>query len=70
MYRQSVESSNLAEVGYDQDTQKLQVMFKNGGLYEYDRVPFNVYQELLDSPSVGSYFHYNIKDRYETVKLA
>ena len=70
MERHSVESSNLSEVGYDEQTQVLEVMFKNGGIYQYETVSMETYQNLLDAPSVGSFFHYNVKDQYPTNKIA
>ena len=38
MKRQSVESSNLASVGYDEEKQILEVQFKHGGVYQYFEV--------------------------------
>jgi len=35
MEYKKVESSNIAEVGYDPATQTLEVIFKNGRIYEY-----------------------------------
>lgn len=70
MDRYPVESSNIAEVGYDEHTNVLEVMFKNGGVYQYEDVPMSVFQNLCDSPSLGSFFHYNIKDYYPTNKVA
>ncbi len=69
MYRQSVESSNIKSIGYDPALRTLQIEFKNGGIYEYAEVMPNEYDNLMDAASIGSFFHYNIKDRYETTKL-
>lgn len=43
MKRQSVESSNLASIGYDAENEILEVEFKHGGVYQYFDVPENVY---------------------------
>jgi len=61
MNRQSVESSNLASIGYDAKNEILEVEFKHGGVYQYFDVPENVYQELMDASSHGQYFDRNIK---------
>ena len=57
----SVESSNLSAVGYDPDTQELQVQFKNGGIYSYEGVPHQTHADLVSAESIGSAFHKLIK---------
>lgn len=70
MQRQSVTSSSLRSVGYDAATETLEVEFTGGGVYEYRSVPEAVYQALLSAPSLGTYFHENIRDRYPYNKLS
>lgn len=69
MKRQSVESSNLASVGYDAENEILEVEFKHGGVYQYFDVPQNVYKELMNASSHGVYFSANIRNNYEFRKL-
>ena len=38
-----VESSNITKTDYNTESKKLVVDFKNGGQYEYDEVPHEVY---------------------------
>lgn len=61
MKRQSVESSNLASVGYDVENEILEIEFNKGGVYQYFDVPENVYEELMSASSHGQYFDRNIK---------
>lgn len=61
MNRISVESSNLASVGYDESTSTLEIEFRSGGIYQYFGVPQNIYQELMNASSKGTYFDQNIK---------
>jgi len=61
MERQSVESSNLASIGYDAENEILEVEFNHGGIYQYFDVPENVYDELMNADSHGQYFGRNIK---------
>jgi len=68
MRRQYVSSSNLQSVGYEQDT--LEIEFKQSGVYQYYHVPEIVYKNLITAPSLGKFFHYNIKDRYPYKKVA
>jgi len=65
MLRTPVTSSNLRSVGYDPQTQKLEIEFISGGVYEYFTVPVNVYQGLMSAASHGRYFDQNIKNIYQ-----
>lgn len=69
MNRKSVESSNLASIGYDAENEILEVEFKHGGVYQYFDVPQNVYEELMNASSHGVYFSANIRNDYEYQKL-
>lgn len=61
MERIDVVSSNLASVGYDSYSMTLEIEFKKSGVYQYFKVPENVYEELMDADSHGEYFDANIK---------
>lgn len=69
MNRKSVESSNLASVGYDAENEILEVEFNHGGVYQYFDVPEQVYEELMNADSHGVYFSANIRNDYEYQKL-
>jgi len=69
MYRQKVESSNLASIGYDKENEILEIEFNHGGIYQYFDVPIEEYKALMNADSHGSYFHHNIRDVYEYEKL-
>ena len=56
-----VTSSNLSAVGYDYESATLRVQFLKGGLFEYQGVPSNVYEELMAAGSKGQYFDQFIK---------
>ena len=64
MERVPVTSSNLCSVGYDPDSQTLEIEFNHGGVYQYANVPEGEYEGLLNSDSKGKYFHANIKNSY------
>jgi hypothetical protein len=61
MNRQAVNSSNLASVGYDAQTQTLEIEFNHGGVYQYYNVPKSIYDGLMNASSHGQYFDRNIK---------
>lgn len=69
MKRLSVESSNLASIGYNVENEILEVQFKHGGVYQYFDVHENVYKELMNADSHGVYFSANIRNNYEYQKL-
>ncbi len=64
MDRTPVNSSNVESVGYDVDSQTLEVAFKNGAVYQYFDVPQNTFEELRDADSVGGYLAARIKGTY------
>ena len=63
MKRQEVDSSNIDAVGYDETTQTLEIEFRNG-VYQYEDVPEDVYEDLMGADSIGSFFHECIRDVY------
>lgn len=69
MKREAVTSSNLVSVGYDQSSSTLEIEFKDGRLYQYFGVPPNVFRELVSAPSVGQFFHQNVRGRYTYARL-
>jgi len=69
MNRQPVTSSNIASIGYDADSQTLEIEFLNGGVYQYFDVPQYVYEELMNADSHGQYLAQNIKGVYRYSKV-
>lgn len=59
-----VNSSNIAEVGYDEENKEVYVRFLNNSLYVYKGVPIFEYESLINSPSLGSYLNRNYKNVY------
>lgn len=69
MEKTSVTSSNVASVGYDENSATLEIEFKNGATYQYFDVPENVFTELRDADSVGGYLAARIKGTYRYSKV-
>jgi hypothetical protein len=69
MDRIPVSSSNLAAIGYDPNTETLEVEFKNSHVYEYKNVPQVVYDGLMSATSHGAYFNREIKNTYPYEKV-
>ncbi|MFA6458501.1 MAG: KTSC domain-containing protein [Patescibacteria group bacterium] len=69
MDRTPVSSSNIAAIGYDSDTETLEIEFLNGTLYEYRNVPQVIYDELMRAPSRGIYLNKEIRNAYPYSKI-
>ena len=66
---ESVESSNIDMIGYDEDNSQLHVLFKSGAEYAYSEVPPTVFQEFLDADSKGKFLNERIKGRYDYARV-
>ena len=69
MKRHIVESSTLLTIAYDLDRQILQLEFRDHATYNYFDVPADVYQALLDAPSIGGYFNRYIRAAFKYVRI-
>ena len=65
----NVDSSNVAAVGYDEESTTLQVEFNNGSAYQYFDVPEHLFNGLWDADSVGGFLAANIKGSYRYSKV-
>ena len=54
---------------YDSDDQTLRVEFVRGGIYEYDNVPSEVYEGLIQAQSLGQVFDTKVKGVYKYRKI-
>jgi hypothetical protein len=59
-----VTSSAIKAVGYDPDSNRLFIEFKQGETYTYCRVPENIFKSILSTHSPGSFYYEHIKDKY------
>lgn len=74
----SVKSSNISQIGFDEKRQMsfgqeplsvMRIVFKNGAVYDYYRVPKSEFESLIKAESVGIYFHKHIKKYYHYEKV-
>lgn len=63
------DSSNIAEVDYNDSNHSLRVKFHSGGEYIYDAVPKRIYESLITAESKGSYFYKNIRNKYQAHRV-
>jgi len=64
MQRYSVASSNISSIGFDADSETLEVEFLNGSIYQYFNVPQNMYDQLMAEGSKGRFLNTYIKNAY------
>lgn len=64
MQRELLQSSSLRSVGYDPETQTLEVEFQQGEIYQYLGVPEFLYRGLALARSKGKFFNRNVVDRF------
>lgn len=69
MLRKIVTSSSLKSVGYDPTTNKLEIEFCHGKIYQYSAVPKSIYNQLMEASSHGSYYNDRIKGDYISIKM-
>lgn len=64
------ESSLIKTISYEKELQKLIVVFKsNDSIYEYYEITPDIFNEIKESESKGSYFLKNIKSKFDYIKL-
>ena len=64
MFREPVSSSMIAAIGYDEETETLEVEFVSGAVYRYRSVNQDVVEDFRAAPSKGRFFNQHIKDAY------
>ncbi len=69
MNRMHVKSSNIKSIGYEESIKTLEIEFKNGSVYQYSRVPEDIYRKLINAPSHGKYFLRFIRDKFPTERM-
>jgi ATP-dependent DNA helicase RecG len=67
--RLPVSSSSIAAIGYDKDMSILEVEFHHGQIYQHTGVSEKVYMQLINSPSIASFYINEIKSNFEFQKL-
>jgi hypothetical protein len=65
---ESVESSNILSIGYDETESVLYVNYKTG-IYRYDGVDKSTYESLMSSDSKGRFMNENIKGQFNYSKM-
>lgn len=64
-----VTSSNIAAIGYDENSATLTIQFKTGAAYEYFDVPQFEFDNLVSADSIGSYANQHIYKKYRENRI-
>ena len=64
----TIQSSNLKEATYNTETEDLSVVFNNGSIYVYNKVPWQKFTKFRLAESQGKYFNENIAKSHKYVK--
>lgn len=64
MLREPVSSTSIAAIGYDDDSEVLEVEFVSGSIYRYRGVSQDMFEDFRQAPSKGAFFNQHIKDAY------
>lgn len=64
-----VESTLIQGMRYDPTHYLLEIVFRNGGVYQYIAVPPNVYERLANARSKGTFFGIHIRNIYPYWRL-
>ena len=64
MDRVAVNSSTIREIGYDEKTLTLEILFTSGGIYQYADCKPETYKAFMASSSKGHDFAIHIKPNH------
>ena len=64
MNRQPVSSSLVKSIGYERQTETLEIELGSGRVYQYYGVPGRLHVEIMQAPSKGQFFNLCIKDQF------
>jgi len=66
----AVESTQISQIGYDEETLEAQVEFSNGSVYRYTGVPKDVIDGIINAGSPGRAFNATLKWGYSYQKVS
>lgn len=69
MEREPVNSSSIVSIGYEPESETLEIEFRNSGVYQYFNVPLFMHERLIMAGSIGSFFNLEIKEAYSCSKM-
>lgn len=62
-------SSSIQKIEHDDEANELHITFASGGTHCFKDCPHEVFQEMKAHDSPGSYFHQNVRRKYQSSKV-
>lgn len=62
-------STVIASFNYDEETSTLKIVFLSGLIYLYKDVPKNVFLQMTEAISKGTFLNRDIKGKYDFEKM-
>ena len=69
MERKKVNSSQIRSVGYDPAAQMLEIELTDGTIWQYSKVPSEVYRRFMAAPTMISFYRDSIEDDYSRRRI-
>jgi len=69
MERKKVSSAHIRSVGYEASGQTLEVELADGSIWQYAKVPSEVYRRFVAAPSMVSYYRDSIEEDYSRRRI-
>jgi hypothetical protein len=69
MERTNLSSSTISEVGFEANSNTLEILFRDGRVYQYFDVPENIFDALKAASSAGQFFHQNIRGVFRFARV-
>ena len=69
MDRKPVTSKVIASVGYEAETNTMDVEFRTGRIYRFFMITPSVHAALMSSSSIGRYFNAEIRNRFPSRRI-
>ena len=69
MERQVVDGGRIRKIAFEPREEELEIEFADGGVYRYQMVPQEIYQELMAADSKARYFTQTINQRFACVRV-
>lgn len=66
VFMDSIKSSFIEVVGYDDIGERLVVRLRSGNIYEYQNVPKDIYLDFKEAASKGSFYAKHIKGKFKS----
>ncbi len=70
MHRFPIPSTEITQVGYQEDSETLEIQFIKGEVYQFFNVPSSVFDEFMSAPSKEGYYHSKIGERFPCSRIA